>query len=234
MPTSIERMIYVDDSGRSQDGLIVYGWIEFAPDHWSHVLRTWLDLRKMLWVEFRIPVTEELHTTDYVNGRGRISTRVPDRHVHEGVEYWKDFGREVAVRCLEALRGTEGLRVGAVYRTGAPANFGATKYAAYQTLIERFEEQLHESDSLALVFMDGDGRDPSYRQAHRALKLNERRVLEDAIHLDSRTSQLMQMADLVAWSAYASIDRYPDGEFAWQWYSDHLSERDPQRTPQQI
>jgi len=59
-------------------------------------------------------------------------------------------------------------------------------------------------------------------------------VIEDAIHLDSRTSQLVQMADLVAWSASAHVERVSGNEFAWGWYENFLSERDPARVPQQI
>lgn len=98
----------------------------------------------------------------------------------------------------------------------------------------RFEQELADSQTLAIVFVDGDGSDPSYRTAHRELKLADRRVIEDAIHLDSRTSQLVQMADLVAWSANACIDQHRNNEFAWDWYTDYLTQRDPQRIPQEI
>jgi hypothetical protein len=67
----------------------------------------------------------------YVNGRGRISRRFPDRHRHGGVEFWKDFGREVAEECLETLRCTQGLRVGAVYRHGPPEEFARTRQHTY-------------------------------------------------------------------------------------------------------
>ena len=66
--------------------------------------------------------------------------------------------------------------------------------------------------------MDGDGSDTSYRSTHRRLQLRQRRVIEDAIHMDSRSSQLVQMADLVAWCANASIDQHAKNEFAWEWY----------------
>lgn len=120
MPPSLDRLIYVDDSGHPQSGLVVFGWVEFTPDRWADVLRVWLDMRKRLWREFSIPVVQELHTTDYVNGRGRISTHLPERHIHAGQAHWKDFGREVATECLQTLRSTEGLRVGAVRRRGIP------------------------------------------------------------------------------------------------------------------
>ncbi|CAM3723856.1 DUF3800 domain-containing protein [Occultella aeris] len=234
MPDHLDRMIYVDDSGHPQEGTVVYGWVEFAPDRWAGVLRCWLDTRKRLWREFGIPLTQELHTTEYANGRGRISKQLPDRHVHKGVEYWKDFGREVADQCLETLRCTEGLKVGAVWRRGAPEQLARTKQEAYGALIERFERELADSGSLGIVFMDGDGTDGSYRSTHRGLKLAARRVIEDAVHLDSKASQLIQMADLVAWSANVTIDRHARNEFAWEWYSTFLAERDPARGAQAI
>ncbi|WP_345439148.1 DUF3800 domain-containing protein [Microbacterium gilvum] len=234
MPAELNRLIYVDDSGHPQSGLVVYGWVEFAPHRWAGVLREWLEMRKRLWREAGVPVTQELHTTDYVNGRGRISRRVPDRHVHDGVDFWKDFGREIAVECLETLRCAEGLRVGAVYRRRGPQDLARTKQQTYADLVARFEQELAETDSLAMIFMDGDGSDTSYRSTHRSLKLHQRRVIEDALHLDSKHSQLEQMADLVAWSANASLDRHPSNEFAWEWYSSYLAERDPQREPRPI
>ncbi|RLP75554.1 DUF3800 domain-containing protein [Mycetocola tolaasinivorans] len=234
MAPNLDRLIYVDDSGRPQSGLVVYGWIEFSPDRWASILKSWLDMRKKLWREFSIPVTQELHTTAYVNGRGRIARKVPDRHMQNGVPYWKDFGRAVAVECLKTLRSAEGLRVGAVWRQGTPEDFFRTKHETYAALVSRFERRLRESDSLGLVIMDGDGSDSSYRSTHRRLKLTERRVIEDAIHLDSRSSQLVQIADLVAWCANAHIDRHDANEFAWEWYSTHLAERDTARGPQEI
>ncbi|WP_067647236.1 DUF3800 domain-containing protein [Nocardia harenae] len=82
--------------------------------------------------------------------------------------------------------------------------------------------------------MDGDGTDSSYRTTHRGLALAQRRVIEDAIHIDSSSSQLIQMADLVAWTANATIGRHPKNEFAGQWYRDYLSERDPRREPREL
>lgn len=227
-------MIYIDDSGHPKSGLAVFGWIEFSPDHWGSVLRCWLDTRKRLWREFSIPVTQELHTTEYVNGRGRISKRVPDRHVHAGYPHWKDFGREVAHECLETLRCAEGLSLGAVYRRGDPRLLAQTKQSLYGDLVSHFEGELAKKDSLGMIFMDGDGSDSTYRTTHRGLSLAERRVIEDAIHIDSAGSQLVQMADLVAWCANTTIDRHEKNSFASDWYGDYLSERDPRRGPVKI
>lgn len=234
MPSPLNRMIYIDDSGHPQSGVVVYGWIEFSPDRWNEVLRTWLDTRKLLWREYRIPVTTELHTTNYVNGRGMISKRPPERFIENGQVLWKDLGREVAERCLESIGSCEGLSAGAVWRRGNPKDIHRTKQASYEALVARFERELLEEDSLGLVFIDGDGSDATFRTAHRGLKLSDRRLIEDAIPTDSKTSQLVQMADLVAWSAHAFVDHYPKGEFAWNWYSTYLATRDRRRQPQEI
>jgi hypothetical protein len=202
--------------------------------HWRSVLRCWLDTRKRLWREFGIPITEKLHTTAYVNGRGRISKSISGRHVHDGHEYWKDFGREVAHERLEALRCAEGLSLGAICRRRKPGNLAQIKRELYAELATRVEHELLEFDSLAMIFMDGDGADGSCRTARRGLALAERRVIEDAIHIESAGSQLIQMADLVAWCANTTIDRHEKNVFAAEWSNDHLSERDPNREPKEI
>lgn len=234
MSGDLNRLMYVDDSGHPQTGLVVYGWVEFEPNRWADVLGSWLAMRKRLWRDYGIPVVEELHSTEYVNGRGRISRRVPDRYMHDGVAHWKDFGRDVAVECLNTLRSSGGLRIGSVWRRGSPADLARTRRAAYSALVRRFEEELAASGSSALIFMDGDGNDSSYRAAHRTLELTGRRVLEDPIHLDSRDSQLIQMADLVAWTANAHVDRHRRSAFAHDWYVRFLAERDPEREPREI
>ncbi|MFV0533649.1 MAG: DUF3800 domain-containing protein [Cumulibacter sp.] len=236
MPGALDRLIYIDDSGRPQSGIAVFGWIEVHPQGWADVLGSWLDTRKMLWREFGVPVAQELHMTEYVRGRGRIANaeRFPDRHLHDGEPYWRDFGREVAETCLDTIRCTQGLKVGAVYRQGKPEDIHQTKVKLYEALIKRLERQLAESGSLAMVFMDGDGSDPTYRTTHRKLKLRERHVIEDAIHLDSKSAQLVQMADHVAWCAYTSINKHAGNVYAHDWYNSYLLERDPDREPQQI
>lgn len=72
---TISRMLYIDDSGAERDGLIVYGWIECRPERWRHALRTILQMRKGLYRDYLVPPARELHATEFINGRGRISTR---------------------------------------------------------------------------------------------------------------------------------------------------------------
>jgi|GEM_PF-3975264 len=74
-PRTLDRLVCIDDSGDPRTGLAVYGWIEFAPDRWHDVLGGWLEHRKQLWRKYGIPVSKELHMTEYVQGRGRLTDR---------------------------------------------------------------------------------------------------------------------------------------------------------------
>ncbi|WP_226338410.1 DUF3800 domain-containing protein [Arthrobacter sp. UM1] len=59
-------------------------------------------------------------------------------------------------------------------------------------------------------------------------------MIEDPVHTDSSASQLIQIADHVAWSANAALSPIKAHDFAHRWYDTHLSLRDPHRRPQAI
>ena len=196
----LSRLVYMDDSGTEKGrGFVIYGWVEVHPVQWAEALRHWLEVRKALWREYSVPVTQELHGTKYVNGRARISTAPPDRYVtDDGTVLWKDLGRDVATRCLEALRDCEPIRVGAVYREvpGDPKAYGQGKFDLYGDFIHELDEGLIAEDTYAMITMDGT--DKHYREAHRQLKLARRHIIEDPSMHDSKISQWTQMADLEA------------------------------------
>lgn len=85
-----------------------------------------------------------------------------------------------------------------------------------------------------MVFIDGDGNDTSYRDVHRQLPRSSRRIVEDPIAQDSKVLQLVQMADLVAWSANVHLNGHPKNAFAHDWYADYLAQRNLQREPQRV
>lgn len=235
-PRTLDRLIYIDDSGDPRTGLVVYGWIEFQPDHWHDVLGVWLQHRKQLSARYGVPVPKELHMTDYAQGRGNLTARkLPEFTGPNGSTFYKkDFGRAVARESLAVMRSLEGLRVGSVYRQATRETAAPAKAGLYAALLRRFETELQGTDSLAMIFMDGDGSDTTYRDAHRQLPRAARHVIEDPIYTDSKTSQLMQMADHVAWSAFATLARVPKHEFAHELYRDYLAVRDPSRGPQPL
>jgi hypothetical protein len=77
-----------------------------------------------------------------------------------------------------------------------------------------------------MVFMDGDGTAAGYHHAHRELKLAHRHVIEDPLFVPAHRSAWVQMADLVAWTAYQHLLRHPGKRFAWAWYDRHLRTSD--------
>lgn len=231
MPQHLDTMVYIDDSGHPQSGTVVYGWVSFRPDRWSDVLGSWMNNRKNLYRTYNVPIAQELHMTEYALGRARISLNPPQKFIHNGVVYWKNLGGVVAQECLRTLGSTEGLTVGSVRYQGSPENLATNRQKVYQWLIGDMERELASRNSLGLIYMDGDGSDKIYRDTHRSLPRANRHIIEDPIHLDSKTSQLMQMADHVAWCANASTAQVPKHSFAHGWYEEYLSVRDPNRKP---
>jgi hypothetical protein len=82
--------------------------------------------------------------------------------------------------------------------------------------------------------MDGNGSDRSYTNAHRELKLAERRIIEDPLFQHSHASQWMQMADLTAWTAYQNLLHHPGKQWAWNWYDSYLAPSDTNGHPIEI
>lgn len=201
----LSRMLYVDDSGSVESGLIVYGWIECSPEGWRHALRAILELRKALYRDHGVPASQELHATKFVNGRSRITSRAD-------------------------------ISVGAVYRRTAAtgSDYHRERAAVYLRLVQELDAQHRSDGTLALISMDGDGSDPSYHDAHRSLSLDTRHIIEDPVFHDSRRSQLVQMADLVAYTAFCHLNRHAGNVYAWNWYADHLAASDTRRGPRPI
>jgi hypothetical protein len=204
----------------------VYSWIECAADEWRTGLRTWLDLRRELYVRHQIPPAYELHATRFVNGRGNPSTD-PAWNASRPARW------ALAEELLAAIGSCEALRVGTVYRhavaRGSAYHF--QRQDLYQRLIEHLDGKLAAAEELGMVFMDGDGTAAGYYSAHRALKLRHRRVIEDPLFQASHRSQWVQMADLVAYTAYQAVLRHPAKAFCWDWYDRHLRASDANGGP---
>jgi hypothetical protein len=227
---TISRMLYIDDSGSVASGFIIYGWIECSPDRWRNGLRAILELRKRLYRDYLVPPATELHATKFINGRNRISTNGDD----DGTQ-WKTLGRSVAVDCLEMLRDCPDVKIGAVWRrtTAKGAAYSAERAALYSALVEKLNTEHRSSHTYAFVGMDGDGSNPTYLDAHRALLLDTRHIIEDPMFHDSRRSQWMQMADLVAYAVFTHLNRHPGNEFGWNWY-EHFLQAKPTGVPDNL
>lgn len=51
--------------------------------------------------------------------------------------------------------------------------------AVYNALVEKWNAEHRAADSYAFVSMDGNGSDPTYFDAHRALSLDTRHIIEE-------------------------------------------------------
>lgn len=215
------RFFYIDDSGSVDTGLIVYAWIELTADEWRAGLRTWLDLRKDLYRNHSVPPSEELHATKFVNGRDRIS-------LDPAVNRSKSRLRQIMTEALQVIRIAPELRLGIVYRKtkASGAAYAKERNDVYQELLAHLDTRLTAANEFGLVFMDGDGTDPHYQRAHRRLKLEHRRIIEDPLFQGAHQSQWIQMADLVAWTTYQSLLLHPGKRFAWDWYAIYLQPSD--------
>lgn len=211
------RFFYVDDSGAEDTGYVVFSWVEVAAQDWHAGLAAWLELRKRVYAEHHIPPAEELHATKFTAGRGEPSTDVSFNRS-------KRRRRAVAEQGLAAIGGCPQLAVGTVYRhtSARRQEYAVERQDVYHRLIAHLDTRLGTAGELGLVVMDGNGSDTSYYDAHRALKLDSRNVIEDPMFVPAHRSQWVQMADLAAWSAYQGLQRHHGKGFAWDWYATHL------------
>jgi len=127
----------------------------------------------------------------------------------------------------------EQIRLGVAHRHTASRNrdFARQKAEVYADLVAYLDGMLEQAGEVGLLVLDGDGSDISFRGGHRRLPLASRRLLEDPLYQRSHSTQLIQMADLVAFAGYQSLLRAPEKRFAWDWYTTFLTSRDPRGQP---
>lgn len=222
------RMAYVDDSGSERAGLASFSWVEVDESDWSLTLGRWLDFRDWLWHDFGIGKSVELHSTEFVNGRGRPST-------DDAFNASKRARRDAFEQGMKLVASLDGLVVGTVFgRTaGRRAAYREERLRVYRQLVTILDERMRNLDQRILVVMDGDGTDSGYLGAHRALRPSTRHVIEDPLFQPSDRSHWLQMADMVAYSAYQEVLALPEKSFAHGWYA-LLRARDVHGGPQQV
>ncbi|WP_331733136.1 DUF3800 domain-containing protein (plasmid) [Embleya sp. NBC_00888] len=216
------KLIYIDDSGSVDTGVIVYAWIEVEFPHWNAALGRWLSFRKDLDRTDGIPTAHELHATKFIRGAGDPS-RFPDWNRH------KAHRARVARAALDTIASLPGTQVGAVHRhTDKPgAAYHAERADLYGQLVHHLDRRLGTAGDHGMIVMDGNGTDPTYRRQHRALKLTTRHIVEDPFFSGSDTNQPVQIADLLAYTAYHNVLRTPTKKFMWNWWPDHLPDAAP-------
>jgi len=200
-------LIYCDDSGSPNDGLVVFSWVEVKPDQWASVLGGWMDHRKSLYVRYGVPPSVELDASKLVAGRGSPSL---DATFNES----SDLRLELVLDSLRAVGEIENIDIGTVYRRTSERGraYQQVKADVYSELLRHWDDSCVRAGRFSMVSMDGDGSDRTYLKAHRKLDPDTRRIVEDPRYLDSPASQWTQMADLLVWSAYQAQRRHPARE----------------------
>lgn len=216
------KLFYIDDSGSHDTGTIVFGWAEIDIASWNPAMRTWLDFRERLYRDDGIPADYELHATKFIPGRGTPT----------GNPTWdgrKAHRARVARAALDTIAAMPSAHASAVHRTTAKTGtaYHREKTAVYQDLLRTLDRRLGAAGDTGLIVMDGNGTDPSYRRAHRRLDLRTRNIVEDPFFAASHTSQLIQAADLIAYTAYQHMLQHPGKKFMWNWWTDHLPRAAP-------
>ncbi|WP_338695861.1 DUF3800 domain-containing protein [Streptomyces sp. Q6] len=207
------RLYFVDDGGDART-TAVFASLGIDLPHIDTAMRHWLDFRAELAADARleIPANSSLHSVKLAGTRGRHihRSRSTDRATHQR------HSQEVILRGLRATATMAGARVRAVYRE--TDNYGRDRPALYAALLSRLNAELAASGTHGVVILDGDGTEGSLRRAHRALPDAGRHIIGDPVFRPARNLDLLQAADMLAYSAYQSIAKQPSRAFMWHWF----------------
>jgi Protein of unknown function (DUF3800) len=201
---------YIDDSGN--ENRAVYLALLIPVEHWNTTLREWLDFRAQLYTGMQVPATVELHAKDVVQpGKGTLAP---------GIKYGvnTDAGKRKKLLNLAVAQ----IGVLSHARIVSFQDTLITPEQCYERLLKRLESLLLAEDSWAIAVVDGQDTDPVHKRVHRRLKLASRRILEDPWKQDSKHSQLVQMADIAAYSLHQGHELFPSRQFMWGWMKTYL------------
>lgn len=201
---------YVDDSGSGDVGNI-WTALLLPADLWGEYLGRWLGFRNGLYRDYGVPASFELHAQVWMTGK-------PEKHLGEDelalvkpngvltpiLDQSRDQRRERSRIYERALKTIGGFTEAKVLTVFTPDRLG--KVALYDDLLCFVEEAVEAERGHCTLMVDGAMDSGGHiRTAHRALEIKRRRVIEDGTHRRSSDSQLLQMADFCAYSAFQSV-----------------------------
>lgn len=207
------HLCYVDESGDSRHGTLLTA-VLVENQHWSGLLGAWLQGRREIHKAFGVPKTKEIHANQLYKGRGSYCDTL-EQDLNFGTRNRASAGRMLLTE-LGKFENFTAITIG---------SSEISKPKAYARLIAWLEDWAALNDTQLMVFYDGQqglpdpGEEASasklhelweravrdaapYREVHRDLDLSNRRIVEDPIMQDSRYSQLIQVADLIAYGAF--------------------------------
>lgn len=201
---------YIDDSGN--ENRAVYLALLIPVEKWSETLREWLTFRGKVYEGFKVPADVELHAAEVIQAGKNI--------LAPGEEYGinSDAGRRKKLLNLAMAKISKLPHV----RVVSHQDSHITPQHCYDRLLKKLEELLAAEDSLAILIVDGEDSDREHKKAHRRLKLDTRRIIEDPWKQDSKHSQLVQMADLAAYTLFQGHELNQKRQFMWPWTKEFL------------
>jgi hypothetical protein len=204
-------VVYVDDSG-NQDTGILWTALAIPLEMWSEYLNRWRGFRSNLANRHQIPNAFELHGHAWLSQRPtkELDEEQADLALGTAGQVLPILEREKAARKLRFQFFEKGMKTigtfseARVLTTYKPGRKG--KIGLYADLLCFLEEFLERERAYAVVMVDG-GHDSggNLHKCHRALKIQTRRVVEDAGLRRSHESHLLQMVDWCAYSAFQAI-----------------------------
>lgn len=213
-------VFYVDDSGAEETGIVSASWLECSARDWHSVRDHWLDMRRKLSRTYGVAASTVLHSTLFVGGRKNPSNdprfNATKEMRHEAMEF-----------VLGSLGGCSELRIGTIYRRTdkRKAEFFTEKVDLFGRLFAHLDTRLGEAGENGMIYVDGRERGAErYRRAFRSRQ--RRNIIEEPNFQQAKGRQLLQAADVVAWTTYQSILRYPGKERFAGWYDTYLRHLD--------
>jgi len=211
---------YVDDSGDDDQTLLTA--VEIPVEHWAICLKVWLGWRKALFRKHRLPASFEIHTGEFLRGKGDPAPVLLDAKgaplptkEQPRINTSKGLRREIIHGSVAQIGLSPRTRFFTIYAEGTD------KMALYRDLLEWIEQELVIEQKHGLMLVDGI--DSNYRLQHRALPIRTRRIMEDVWMQDSVHSQFIQVADIAVHAAFQGIVQNANKRFAWNWYQDYLT-----------
>jgi len=234
----IMHLIYIDESG---DSGIITGKKKIGTEfytlsaliikesYWLTTLNSFIEFRRFLKDEYKIPMMSELKATDFINNSGPFST----------LGYTDKMRMNLYKMALKKLSRLEGIKTWAILFKKREWEKKYPKLDIFQTswqnMIERIERFTTKLDERCIVFPD-EGRDEKIRsimrqlrrfsrpQAHykkTTLKCNAELVLEDPNIRESHNSYIIQFTDYIAYAASRAVYQKPlCGEKYWDYLGD--------------
>jgi len=205
------HLFYIDDSGDEQ--FSIFSALSLSVEEWRNAFSQVRQFRRQLKREYGLYVYKELHATDFVAGRGRISDRVLTKYERS----------QIFRRVLEFVAQ---LPSAALFNAIAPKT---REHWAFERMVNRIDRTLRTWGSHGLLFVDR-GKEVTYRRLVRRMAVfnpipsaygmwedtSQRfrnipieRVVEDPVFKDSRLSYFIQLADFVAFSLLRRESQIP-------------------------